>query len=84
MKTQNTILVISGQMVSKNSKINWPDLNYPNSGQTILRTLHSLDYDNLTIQLDGTDGPVFKHTELPEGVAFYKLMEKTPNIKIKR
>jgi hypothetical protein len=76
MKNENTVLIISGQVVSKNSKVNWPDLNYPNSGQTILRTVHNVDYDALSIHLDGVDGPIFKHNELPEGVGFFKLVEK--------
>jgi hypothetical protein len=66
------ILVISGQVVRDNSKINWPDLNYPDSGQTILRYLHKIDYDNLKIQLDGEDGPWFKTSNFPSGVGFFK------------
>jgi len=66
------ILVISGQVVRDNSKINWPDLNYPDSGQTILRYLHKIDYDNLKIQLDGEEGPWFKTSNFPSGVAFFK------------
>jgi hypothetical protein len=68
----DTILVISGKVVSKNSKIDWPDLNFPGSGQTILRTLHDVDYKGLSIQLDGPDGPWFFTTTFPQGVAFYK------------
>jgi len=68
----DTILVVSSQVVGCNSKINWPDLNYPNSGQTILRTTYSVDYDNLSIQLDSPEGPVFHSKNFPEGVAFYK------------
>jgi len=66
------ILVISGQVVRDNSEINWPDLNYPDSGQTILRYLHKIDYDNLKIQLDGEEGPWFKTSNFPSGVAFFK------------
>jgi hypothetical protein len=66
------ILVISGQVVLKNSKINWPDLNYPNSGLTILRTIHDIDYEVLKIQLDGVDGPWFDTWSFPNGVGFYK------------
>jgi len=71
----NIILVVSNQVVSKNSKINWPDLNYPNSGQTILRTIHNIDYESLAIQLDGADGPWFHFTDLPAGVGFYEKVE---------
>lgn len=77
MKTQKLILVVSNQVVSQNSKINWPDLNYPNSGQTILRTVHKIDYDMMKIQLDGSDGPWFDSYNFPEGVGFYSLILKT-------
>lgn len=68
---KETILIVSGQVVRDNSKINWPDLNYPNSGQTILRYLHKIDYDNRKIQLDAEDGPWFKSSNFPKGVDFY-------------
>lgn len=68
---KETILVISGQVVSKNSKINWPDLNYPGTGLTILRTLHNIDYENLWFQLDNESGPIFKNGEFPKGVNFF-------------
>lgn len=72
MKLNTTpILVISSRVVSKNSKIDWPDLNYPGTGQTILRTIHNVDYKNLRIQLDGVDGPWFDNKTFPDGVAFY-------------
>ena len=71
---KNIILVISGKVVSKNSKIDWPDLNFPNSGQTILRTLHDVDYKGLCFQLDGADGPWFYVNNLPTGVGFYELI----------
>ena len=68
----NTIFVVSGQVVNSNSKINWPDLNYPNSNQTVLRTLHLVDYKNYRIQLDGVDGPWFEKQQLPQGAYFCK------------
>jgi hypothetical protein len=68
---QPSVLIVSGKVVLKNSKIDWPDLNYPNTGQTILRTLHDIDYDGLQIQLDGSDGPWFTVKTFPEGVGFY-------------
>ena len=71
------ILVVSSQVVGKNSKINWPDLNYPNSGQTILRSIHDVDYENLTIRLDSADGPVFDAYNFPTGVGFYQKIKKT-------
>ena len=77
MKTQKLILVVTNQVASQNSKINWPDLNYPNSGQTILRTIHKIDYDMMKIQLDGSDGPWFDSQHFPEGVGFYSLVIKT-------
>jgi hypothetical protein len=69
---KETILVVSGQVVYQNSKINWPDSNYPKSGQTVLRYLHSVDIENKKIQLDGHDGPWFSNSELPENVGFFK------------
>jgi hypothetical protein len=74
---ENPILVVSGQVVQKNSKINWPDLNYPNSGQTILRTIHNVDYEFLKIQLDGAEGPWFDAYHFPEGVGFYSKIIKS-------
>jgi len=68
----STILVVSNQVVSNNSKINWPDLNYPGSGQTILRTLHRIDYETHSMQLDDSNGPIFNIDTLPLGVGFYK------------
>lgn len=73
---KNKVLVVSNKIVQKNSKIDWPDLNYPGTGQTILRTIHAIDYDSLSLQLDGPDGPWFAARtksipNLPEGVAFY-------------
>lgn len=71
---QKTILIVSSKMVLKNSKIDWPDLNYPGSGQTILRTIHDIDFENLKLQLDSSEGPWFTNKNLPEGVGFYKLL----------
>lgn len=71
---QKTILVVSNKVVHKNAKIDWPDMNYPNSGQTILRTLHDVDYELCEFQLDSCDGPWFNYKTAPEGVAFYKLI----------
>jgi hypothetical protein len=75
MKT-SLILVVSNQVVQQNSKINWPDLNYPNSGQTILRTIYKVDYEKLKIQLDSADGPWFDSYHFPEGVGFYSKVVK--------
>lgn len=68
---QTPILIISSKVVQKNSKIDWPDLNYPGSGQTILRTIHDIDHLNFQVQLDGIDGPRFSPQNFPEGVGFY-------------
>lgn len=73
---QNAIFVVSGQAVHSNAKINWPDLNFPGSGQTILRCLHRVDYDKLSIQLDDENGPTFEAKDLPQGVGFYKKITK--------
>lgn len=74
---KEVILVISNQVVNKNAKVNWPDLNFPDSGQTILRTLHKVDYETLSIQLDGENGPVFSAEKFPKGVGFYEKLIKT-------
>ena len=71
MNKQTPVLIVSSKLVLKNSKIDWPDLNYPGTGQTILRTIHDIDYDLLKLQLDGMDGPWFGNTSLPDGVGFY-------------
>lgn len=70
MKTE-TILVVSNRVVHKNAKIDWPDLNYPGSGLTILRTIHEINFDKLNVQLDGADGPWFHCSDFPKGVGFY-------------
>ncbi len=70
--SKNVIFVVSNQVVNSNSKINWPDLNYPGSTETILRTLHLVDLENKRIQLDDTDGPWFENSQLPKGAGFYK------------
>ena len=72
MKKSETIFIVSNQIVFPNSKINWPDLNYPDSGETILRCLHLVDYSNKKIQLDSANGPWFENSQLPSGVGFYK------------
>lgn len=69
--TSETILVISGKVVKKNSKIDWPDLNYPGTGQTILRVVHDIDHDLLKLQLDSETGPWFNNSNLPQGVGFF-------------
>jgi hypothetical protein len=74
--TKDIVLIISGKMVLKNSKIDWPDMNYPGSGQTILRTIHNIDTEKLKIQLDGADGPWFYFDNLPEGVGFYAKLSR--------
>lgn len=69
---KDVIFVVSSQVVSNNSKVNWPDSNYPGTYETVLRTLHSIDYDNLQVRLDGEDGPLFDRTQLPARTGFYK------------
>lgn len=69
------ILVVSGKVVKQNSRVDWPDLNYPGAGLTILRTIHSIDYDSMKVQLDGSTGPWFYKDNLPEGVGFYKRVD---------
>lgn len=68
---QTPILVVSSKVVQKNSKIDWPDLNFPDSGLTILRTIHEIDYENLRVHLDGPEGPWFDSKSLPSGVGFF-------------
>lgn len=68
---KQTILVVSSKVVQKNSKIDWPDLNYPGSGQTILRVVHDIDHVALKVQLDSEQGPWFSNNNLPEGAGFF-------------
>lgn len=68
----NTLLIVSSKVVHKNAKIDWPDLNYPGSGLTILRTIYDIDYANYKVQLDGPLGPWFDSSNFPEGVGFYQ------------
>lgn len=72
MINKDKILVINGKVVLPNSKIDWPDMNYPGSGATILRVVHEIDYKNNTFRLDGEKGPVYSTNSFPEGVNFYK------------
>lgn len=71
MSAKNIVFVVSSRIVNTSSKIDWPDLNYPGTGQTILRYLHLVDYEKLKIQLDGETGPWFEKHQLPEGTGFY-------------
>lgn len=74
---QDIILIVSNQIANKNSKVNWPDMNYPNSGDTILRTINDIDFEFLTVRLDSVDGPVFDSKHFPNGVGFYQKIVKT-------
>ena len=71
-KSNNIVLVISNKVVYQNAKVDWPDLNYPGTGQTILRTIHRVDYDLQKLQLDGEDGPGFSNKNFPDNVGFFK------------
>lgn len=72
----DTILIISNAVARDNGKVNFPDLNYPNSGETVLRYLHKVDYDNLRFQLDGEEGPWFDSSNFPKGVGFFSRIKK--------
>ncbi len=69
---KNTIFIVSNQVVNNNAKVNWPDMNYPGSGETVLRYLYNVDFENFKVQLDGANGPVFTNKQLPVGAGFYK------------
>lgn len=71
-----TVLIISNLVARDNSKVNFPDLNYPNSGETVLRYLHKIDYEKFRFQLDGEDGPWFDFSNFPKGVGFYSRVKK--------
>lgn len=71
MKPETPILVVTGKVALKNSIVDWPDANHPGTWLTILRTIHNIDYQNLSVQLDGEDGPVYTSDNLPAGVGFY-------------
>lgn len=70
------VLVINGQVVFENSKANWPDLNYPNSINSFLRTVHKVNYEELTVQMDDENGPIFTVKTLPERTGFFKKITK--------
>ncbi len=73
---KNTVLIISGQIAQENSKVNFPDLNYPDSGDTILRTVHKIDYEKMRVQLDRFDGPWFDQKNFPANVGFFSKITK--------
>lgn len=75
MFKKDKLLVVNGRIVLPNSKIDWPDMNYPGTGATILRIVHEIDYENNTIRLDEEVGPLLTQNNFPEGVAFYKKCE---------
>lgn len=72
MQTKDKLLVVNGKVVLPNSKVDWPDMNYPGMGATILRIVHEIDYKNNTVRLDDENGPLLTQNKLPEGVGFYK------------
>lgn len=71
MKHKDRIFVVNGKVVLPNSKVDWPDMNYPNSGATILRIVHEIDYKTRQVRLDSETGPLFGTNSFPEGVGFY-------------
>ena len=72
------VLLVSGQQALKNSIVNWPDANHPGTHQTILRTIHDIDFDKHTVKLDGESGPTYgtKLYPLPSSVGFYTRVNK--------
>lgn len=71
MKNKPKIFVVNNRAVLPNSKVDWPDMNYPNSGLTILRIVHEIDYKLSQVRLDHEEGPIFTSNNFPEGVGFY-------------
>lgn len=71
-KMRDKIFVVNNKVVLPNSKIDWPDMNYPDSGDTILRIVHEIDYKANQIRLDGENGLLLTSNKFPEGVGFYK------------
>jgi hypothetical protein len=71
MKNENKIFVVNNRVVLANSKVDWPDMNYPNSGATILRIVHEIDYKQNQVRLDDEQGPIFSAKSFPEGVGFF-------------
>lgn len=68
---KDKIFVVNNRVVLPNSKVDWPDMNYPDSGATILRIVHDIDYEKNQIRLDEANGPLMSAKSLPEGVGFY-------------
>ena len=69
---KDTIFVVSRRVSDNGSKVDWPDQNWPETNETILRTLYKVDYVELEIQLDGEGGPIIKNKQLPKNAGFYK------------
>jgi len=74
-----TIFVVRTTTAAKGTKVNWPDLNSSDKYDTVLKTIHEIDYENYTVQIDGENGPQFDLHTLPEGVGFYT--QVTPPVK---
>jgi len=70
MDTQK-VLIINGLVAYDNSKVNWPDMNYPGTMATFLRTVYKINYESLTVQMDDENGPVFNQKTLPLNTGFY-------------
>lgn len=68
----DVVFIASQQVVGNNSKVNWPDLNYPGSNLTVLRYLHAVDYEKLRVKLDSVDSPWIEKDNLPFGTGFFK------------
>jgi hypothetical protein len=70
------VLVISNRVVGDNSKVDFPDLNFPGKNETILRYLHKINYEDMTVQMDGEDGPWFTQDTLPQTSGFFERVTK--------
>lgn len=75
MVKEHKIFVVNTKVVLPNSKVDWPDMNYPNSGLTILRIVHEINYETNQIRLDHETGPLLTSDSFPEGVGFYTKCE---------
>jgi hypothetical protein len=76
--SNKTIFVVRTTTAATGTKVSWPDSNSSDKYDTVLKTIHNIDYENYTVQIDGENGPVFNLETLPEGVGFYTKITNIP------
>jgi hypothetical protein len=64
------LLLVCGSVALKDTKVGWPDMNFPGEEKFMDRLIYDIDYTEFRVQLDGPEGPWFHKSEFPEGVLF--------------